>query len=219
MIVKQDYKKLLNFILEVGKLKGEKRKGWLIHKIKSPETTAEHIFHLAFLVWFLGKKKKINLEKAIKMALIHDLCEVYAPDFTPYHAKAIKEKGRVTIKEALSLKPITGRPTNIQRKKLEKIKQKLETKAMKKLSTQLPPDLKNEMNFLWLDFNKELSWEAKFVKQADKIINLLQGLEYWKKYGKIQHQLWIRRAKEVLDDPDLLEFFKIMENKFCRKNN
>jgi len=55
------------------------------------------------------------------------------------------------------------------------------------------------------------------VRQADKVINLLQGIIYWKKYGKIQHRLWIRRAKEVLDDPILLEFARTLENKFCRK--
>ncbi len=73
------------------------------------------------------------------------------------------------------------------------------------------------MNFLWLDYEKGLTPEGKFVKQADKLINLLQGLEYWKKYGKIEHHLWIRRIKEVIDDPDLIEFAKVLENKFCKK--
>ena len=151
------------------------------------------------------------------MALIHDLCEIYAPDFTSYDAKAIKEKGRITIKEVLNLKPTIGRPTTNQRKKIEKIKKKLETKAMKKLFASLPPNLKKEMIFLWLDYEEGLTPEGRFVKQADKVINLFQGLEYWKKYGKIQHHLWIRRIKEVISDPDLLEFAKILEKKFCRK--
>jgi len=40
-------KDILNFLIEVGKLKRKKRRGWLIHKIKDAETTSEHIFHLA----------------------------------------------------------------------------------------------------------------------------------------------------------------------------
>ncbi len=207
---------LLNFLIKTGKLKGKSRKGWLIHKIKNPETTAEHIFHLALLVWVLGKNKRINLERAIKMALVHDLCEVYSPDFTSYDAKAIKERGRITIKEVLNLKPITGRPTFNQRKKLGKIKQKLEIRAMKKLLAQLPLDLKKEMNFLWLDYEKGLTPEGKFVKQADRLMNLLQGLEYWKKHGKIQRRLWMRWAKENLDDPVLVEFMKVLEKNFQR---
>lgn len=210
-------KNLLNFLIEVGKLKRKKRRGWLIHRIKNPETTAEHIFHLALLVWILGKNKGINLERVIKMALVHDICEIYSPDLTSYDAVAIKERGRVTIDDVLKIKPIAGRPSTNQRKKMEKIKQILEKRAMKKILSKLPPDLKKEINDLWLDYENGITAEGRFVEQGDRIINLLQGLEYWKKYGKIQHRLWIRRIKEVIDDPILLEFVKVLENKFCQK--
>ena len=210
-------KNILNFLIEIGKLKGRKRRGWLIHKIKEAETTAEHIFHLAFLVWVLGKNKKINLEKAIKMALIHDICEVYSRDFTSYDAVALKEKGRVTLQEILKINPKPGRPTIIQRKKLEKLKQKLEIKAMQKLLSKLPLVLKEEIMGLWLDYEKGLTKEGRFVKQADKVINLLQGLEYWKKFGRIPHELWIRRIKEVIDDPTLLKFLKEIEKEELKK--
>ena len=209
--------KLLDFLIEVGKLKEKKRRGWIIHKIKNPETSAEHIFHLAFLVWVLGKNKDIDLGKAIKMALIHDVCEVYSPDFTSFDAAAINEKGRITIKDALNLKPKIGRPTNLQRKRLEKIKKQLEMRAMKKILAKLPNDLREEMNNLWLDYENNITSVGRFVKQADRVINLLQGLEYWKKYGKIQHDLWIRRIKEVIDDPVLCDFIKIVEKRFCAK--
>ncbi len=210
-------KDLLDFLIEVGKLKGKKRRGWLIHGIKDAETTSEHIFHLAILVWVLGKNRKLNLEKVIKMALIHDLCEVYSPDLTSYDAAAIKEKGRVTINDVLTIKPITGRPTTNQRKKMEKVKQILEKRAMKKILSKLSPNLKKEINDLWLDYENGITAEGRFVKQADRIINLLQGLEYWKKYGRIKHGLWVRRIKEVIDDPVLLDFVKVVENKFCKK--
>ena len=205
-----------NFLLEIGKLKGKKRRGWEIHKIKNPETTAEHVLHLTMLVWILGRDKKINLEKAIKIALIHDLCEIYAPDFTSYDAAAIQEKGRITIKQVLALKPVTGRPTTNQRKKLKKIKQKLEEKAMKKILAKAPEDLKKEIYSLWREYEEGSSKEARFVKQSDKIINLIQGLEYWRKYGKIKHYLWMRRIKEVIDDPDLLKMIKSIEKEFYK---
>lgn len=208
---------ILNFLIEVGKLKGKKRRGWLIHQIKNPETTAEHIFSLAILVWVLGRKKKLNLERLIKLALIHDLCEVYSLDLTSYDAAALPEKGKITVKDLFKIKPKPGRPTTLQRKKLEKIKQKLEMKAMEKLILKLPSDLKKEIKNLWLDYEMGLTKEGRFTKQADKIINLLQGLEYWKKYGKIQHHLWMRRIKEVIDDPVLLDFIKEIEKKFFNK--
>jgi len=210
-------KNVLNFLLNIGKLKGKKRRGWLIHKIKEAETTAEHIFHLAILVWLLGEMKKLNLERAIKIALIHDICEVYSPDYTSYDAKALKEKGRITIKDLLKIQPKFGRPTTIQRKKLEKIKQKLERKAIKKLLSKLSPELKGEINNLWLDYERGLTPEGRFVKQADKMINLLQGLEYWKKYGRIEYKLWLRRAKEIIDDPTLLKLLKEIEKEELKK--
>lgn len=208
---------LFHFLLELGKLKGKYRRGWTIHQIKNPETTAEHIFHLAFLVWVLGKSKNLNLERAIKMALMHDICEVYAPDLTSYDAVALKERGKITINDILKIKPIPGRPTTKQRKKMEKIKQKLEMKAIKKLISKLPSNLKNEIKELWLDYENGRTKEGRFVKEADKTINLLQGMVYWKKYGKIPYRLWIRRYKEVLDDPDLIKFASILENEFCGK--
>jgi len=88
-------KNILNFLIEVGKLKGKERRGWIVHQIKKPETTAEHIFHLAILAWVLGKSKKLNSERVIKIALIHDLCEVYAPDLTPYDPLLPKDKKKI----------------------------------------------------------------------------------------------------------------------------
>jgi len=204
-------KNIFDFLVKVGELKGKERRGWQIHGIKNSETTAEHIFHLAILVWVLGKRKKLNLERAIKLALAHDLCEVYSPDLTSYDAAGLKEKGRIAIKDIFKIKPKNDRPTLQQRKKMEKIKQKLENRAIKKLVSKIFPDLKKEIIQLWWDFENGLTREARFVKQADKMINLLQGLMYWKKYGRIKHELWIRRAKEVIDDPILLDFLKEIE--------
>lgn len=210
--------KLLNFLIEIGNLKEKKRRGWTIYNIKEPETTAEHIFHLAFLVWILGKGKRINLDRAIKMALIHDICEIYSPDFTSFDAVAIDEKKSFTMKDIKNLKPKIGRPTNLQRKKLEKVKRKLEARAMKKILSKLPEAIKKEMNDLWQDYENGITTTGRFVKQSDRIINLLQGLLYWKKYGKIQHDLWIKRIKEVIDDDVLCEFIKVIENKFCAQS-
>jgi putative hydrolase of HD superfamily len=205
-------KKILDFLINVGKLKGKKRRGWVLHQIKNPETTAEHIFHLAILVWVLGKKKKLNLERAIKIALVHDLCEVYAPDLTPYDPLLPKDKNKII--ETLKKWP---KFTSALKIKKEKEKSKLETRGIDRLIKKLPKDLKKEMKTLWIDLQKGLTKEARFVKQADKVINFLQGMEYWRKYGKIQRKLWIRWIKETIDDPVLLDFIKTLENKFYKK--
>jgi putative hydrolase of HD superfamily len=167
---------------------------------------------LAILVWILGKKKKINLDRAIKMALIHDLCEVYAPDLTPYDPLLPKDKKK--IMEVLKKWP---KFTPALKIKKEKEKSKLETRGLNKLLKRLPKDLKKEIKALWIDLQKGLTKEAKFVKQADKVINFLQGMEYWKKYGRIQYKLWIRWIKENIDNPVLIEFIKTIENEFFKQ--
>lgn len=205
-------KDLLNFFIEVGKLKTKDRKGWQAHRIKNPESTAEHIFRMVIIAWVLGKKKKLNAERVIKMALIHDLCEVYAPDLTPYDPLLPKDKRK-------AMEILKKWPKFTPALKLKRHKQKYETecKSLKKLVAKLPNNLKSEILGLWKDFEEGRTKEGRFVKQVDKVENLLQGLEYWKKHGKIQYKLWIRWAKEILDDPVLVEFMIILEDKFCKR--
>jgi len=40
---------LINFFIEVGKLKRMPRRGWVINQIKNPESIAEHIFRAAVM--------------------------------------------------------------------------------------------------------------------------------------------------------------------------
>jgi putative hydrolase of HD superfamily len=189
-------KDTLNFLIEIGKLKNKGRRGWVVHRIKNPETTAEHIFHLAILVLVLGKKKKINLERAIKMALIHDLCEVYAPDLIPLNALLFKGRKRPSLKKILTSKPKVGYPTIKERERLAKFKQTIEKKALKKLLFKLPNDLKEEMEELFEEYNEGFTGVARFVKQAECLINFLQAMEYWKRYKQIPYRLWARWAKK-----------------------
>jgi len=88
-------------------------------------------------------------------------------------------------------------------------------RAMNKLISNLPDSLKKQIKDLWLDYEEGRTKEGRFVKQADRLINLMQGLIYWKRCGRIEHKLWVRRAKEVIDDPVLIKFLKTIENKFC----
>jgi len=143
------------------------------------------------------------------MALIHDLCEVYAPDLTPYDPLLPKNKKKII--EILKYWPKFTPILKIQK---EKKKNKSETKSLYKLISKLPKASQKEIKNLWLDFSEGLTKEARFVKQADKIANFLQGLEYWKKHGKIQHRLWMRWIKEIIDDPVLIQFIKTIEKKF-----
>lgn len=202
---------LLNFFCKVGKLKDILRQGWVINRIKNPESIAEHIFRAAIMGWILGleKKNNVNIERIIKIALIHDLCEIYAGDTTPYDS--VLPKNEKKLKELMKTWP---RFSNLEKKKLSEEKFKKESGALEKLISKLPSDLKKEIKNLWLDYEKGLTPEGRFFKQADRIENFLQALEYWKKYKKPPQKPWWLWAREFFDDPLLLEFIKDMEKVF-----
>ncbi len=213
---KKELDELINFLIQVGKLKERKRRGWLAHKIKNPETTASHIFRATLLAWVLARKKKgLNQEKVLKMALIHDLCEVHTKDETPYDPLLPNnlQQNREKVEKVLD-----KWPNFTLKQKREKIlkKYKREFRSLKKLVSGLPQDLKEEIINLWREFENGLSEEGRFVRQIDKAENYLQGMEYWKRYGKIRQKLWARWAKEIFDDPVIVKFFRALDDKLIK---
>lgn len=79
-IIKEDF--VNNAVNILGKMKKLKRQGWVNRNIKNPESDAEHSFSLAMLVLLLAPEN-LDLLKCLKMALIHDLPEVFCGDFVP----------------------------------------------------------------------------------------------------------------------------------------
>ncbi len=202
-------KNILQFLIDVGSLKEKERRGWIVHQIENPETTAEHIFHLAILVWVVGKEKDdFDLNRAIKMALVHDMCEVYSKDITPYDPLLPEDDDPEKAKEVLEKWPDMTPEMKIKK---EKEKRKMEKRGLEKLLSKMPEETKKEMKDLWMEYEKKVTSESRFVKQADKMINFLQGIEYYKKEGKIKHKLWVRWIKEIIDDPDLISLLQEIE--------
>ena len=210
---------LVNFFLKIGELKRYKRRGWVLHKIKNPETVADHIFRSAIFAWVLNKKKGFNEEIVIKMALAHDLCEVYAEDQTPYDPllpKKINLLNQGKIGRTLNKWPKFS-PADKRKKVLNKHRE--ESKALNKLIQKLPFSIRQEIRQLWVDFDQRKTKEGRFVHQIDKAENFLQGLEYWKSQGKIRYKLWDRWAKEIFDDKILLDFKRTIDKNFFEKKS
>lgn len=140
-----DAKKILKFIEEIDKFKFVTR---IIHMQKGDlmEDDAQHSWHLAMMVWLFSEQfeKKVNLNRAIKMALMHDLVEVYAGDTFAYDTEGRKDK-------------------KIQ-----------EDKAAKKLFKILPKNLQEEMHQLWNEYEDRATPEAILVQTMDKIHPMIQ---------------------------------------------
>ncbi len=205
-------KDLVNFFHQAGKLKDMPRRGWVINDIKNPESIADHIFRASLMVWILGSKKNLNIERVLKMALIHDLCEIYAGDTTPYDS--VLPKNNKKRREFMKTWP---RFSEKEKKRLSEKKHKKEKEALEKLLKDLPKELSGEIKHLWYDYEKGLTKEGRFFKQTDRLENFLQAMEYWKKYKRPPQGPWWEWAKEFFDDPVSLEFVEEMAKKFHHK--
>ena len=201
----------IKFFIDVGKLKRLPRKGWVINQIKNPESIADHTFRAAMMAWVLGEKKKLNREKILKMILVHDLWKIKAGDITPYDPVLPKSK-----KELVKLMRTWPRHSKEEKQKIAREKYKKEWDSLVKVTEDLPPKLKKEIRSLWLEFKKGLTKEARFAYQVDKMENLLQALEYWKRYKKPPLMPWWWWAREFFDDPLLIDFMTELDKAFLR---
>jgi putative hydrolase of HD superfamily len=201
---------IINFLIEVNKLKEMPRTGWVLRKVKRPETIAEHTFRVALVGWLLAEKQKLNVKKAIKIALSHDLCEVYAGDVTPFFyyldlPKDKKERKKVLMKWV--------RLSKEEKEKRGRLKFEREKKSLLKLIKFLPPVIKRDLFLSWLDYERGISKEGKFMKQVDKIETLIQAIEYFGPQ-KTPAIGWWEETEELVEDPLLLEFLKVIQKKF-----
>lgn len=207
-------KNLVNFFNEIGKLKNMPRRRWVIRDIKNPESIAGHTFRAAIMAWFLGAEKNdnFNIEKIIKMALIHDLCDIYTGGITPYDS--ILPKNGKKRKELMKTWP---RFTKAQKLKISREKHKKEEKGLNKLIKDLPTGIKKEIKNLWIDYEKGLSKEGRFFNQIDRIESFLQATEYWEKNKNLPQKPWWDQAREIFDDSVVLDFIESMNKKFHKK--
>lgn len=201
---------ILRFLIEVGKLKRLKRRGWILRKVKDAETVAQHTFQMTIMSWLLGAIKGLDTDRVIKIALSHDLCEVYAGDQTPYDLMLVSGKEDVQ-------KIFNKVPRIPQALRLEWLLRKRgdEWKGIVKLTLHLPKALQAEIINLWTEFQEGLTREGRFVSQVDKLVNLFQAIEYWKKDRSFPVIPWWVDIKERIDDPLLLKFMNELDKEFA----
>lgn len=144
-----DYGRLtrqLQFITEIDKMKTIIRRTLLIDGSRR-ENDAEHSWHIAILAMILQEyaSKPINIDKVVKMCLVHDLVEVYAGDTFAYDA--------------------VGNTTKLQR----------ETQAADKLFSILPEGQGDEIRNLWEEFDAHETSDAKFALAMDRLQPILHN--------------------------------------------
>lgn len=145
---------LLRFTAEVDKMTAISRRTLLIDKSRR-ENDAEHSWHIALMAMLFKDYAPAgcNVERAVKMCIVHDLVEIYAGDTFAYDAAANKGKA--------------------DREKI----------AADKLFGELPEDLKKEFMTLWEEFDAMETPDSKYAAAMDRLQpflhNTLTGGHTW----------------------------------------
>lgn len=192
---------ILTFVREIEKLKTIERLN-MTSNLQRAESDAEHIWHLTMMVYLFSEgRPQIDKVRAMELALIHDLVEVYAGD------TQLWDKNKRTPEQ----------------KKVE------EEASAQKLFKLLPKDLEERFLDRWHEYEDRQTVEAKFVYALDKLQPLMQrvisGDDTWvvnkitvDKHGDVKPQV-------VKDDEELAKLWDELvaegEKKglFWRKNN
>lgn len=178
------FREIIEFSKLIGKLKKIERTGWVTGVgIEKPESVADHTFRTVALAMVMADIKKLDAEKMMRMALLHDLSEAIIGDFDFYAKK------RFTIEE---------------------IKQK-GGKAILQILSSLPDELKDKYLKLWEEYLEQKTAEARLVKEIDKMEMIFQAWEYEKEgYDKERLERFWEKTKPLLRDPDIKRLFELL---------
>ncbi len=75
----------MDIIQAAFNLKGVPRQGWLNAGVENPESVAAHSYGTAILSMIMADMEGLDVCKAVRMALLHDLAESIIGDIIPGH--------------------------------------------------------------------------------------------------------------------------------------
>lgn len=158
----------IGFIVEIDKLKSVLRQTPLIDKSRR-ENDAEHSWHLAMMVLVLGEYAgpDVDLMRAIKMLLVHDIVEIDAGDTFLYDGEGRKDQDA------------------------------RERAAADRLFGMLPGDIGADLRKLWDEFEAHVTPTAQFARSMDRLQPFLHNVltmgEAWRHHGVSADQVQLRQ--------------------------
>lgn len=164
-----ELEKCFEFILELEKLKAVQRKVKPLG-LDRYENSAEHSWQLSVAALVLAKfaNEKIEVEKVIKMLIVHDIGEIDADDVFFFN-----EAGRADAKDK-------------------------ELLAMERIFGILPDEKGKELFDLWIEFENGQTAEAKFARAIDRAMPVLQNLynnkQSWTENNVTKEQILTKTA-------------------------
>ena len=146
---------MLKFLTIVGKLKRLDRTGWVRKNIKNPESVSDHMYRMSVMAMVLGDSLgNLKRDHCVKMCLVHDMAESIVGDITPYDGVSKEEK------------------------------HKKESEAIDYLCGMVDEKVGKEIKDLFMEYERQETEEAKFVKDLDKFEMILQAHSYEQEMNK-----------------------------------
>ena len=164
------------FLREVEKLKSVTR-ATPIHDASRPENSAEHSWTLALYALVLTDQAApgVDVTRAVKMLLIHDLVEIDVGD-VPIHSGNGQAHDSAAVQAA-------------------------EAAAAKRIFGLLPEDLGDDLHVLWQEFEAAETPTAIFAKSLDRVqpvlLNEQSGGGSWVEYDVTWPQLETRVGSKI----------------------
>jgi putative hydrolase of HD superfamily len=191
---------LARFIHRIGRLKQVPRTGWLDRGVppSTTESVADHTFRVALLAWVAAKKVPgLDVDRVLKLALIHDLAEAVTGDLPPYDPTELATTELTERARLLNRRHIRS-DAQIAAKRIA------ESRAMTSLLADLSGEAADELATLWREFEDGVSPEVRFVKQVDKLETYLQSREYLAAQPTLPIESFAAEVIEVIDSPELV---------------
>lgn len=164
------------FLNEADRLKSVLRATTLVDGSR-PENSGEHSWHLALYAMVLGDQAApgVNIDRVIRMLLVHDLVEIDVGDVPIHSANGAAHASAQTIAA--------------------------EQRAADRIFGLLPPDQARSFRALWDEFEAAETPEAVFAKSLDRVqpvmANLMSGGGTWVTYKVTAEQLESRVGVKV----------------------
>lgn len=164
------------FLNEADRLKSVLRATTLVDGSR-PENSGEHSWHLALYAMVLGDQAAPggNIDRVIRMLLVHDLVEIDVGDVPIHSANGAAHASAQTIAA--------------------------EQRAADRIFGLLPPDQARSFRALWDEFEAAETPEAVFAKSLDRVqpvmANLMSGGGTWVTYKVTAEQLESRVGVKV----------------------
>ncbi len=164
------------FLNEADRLKSVLRATTLVDGSR-PENSGEHSWHLALYALVLADQAgpSVDINRVIRMLLIHDLVEIDVGDVPIHSANGAAHASDETVAA--------------------------EAKAADRIFGLLPEDLGRDLRALWEEFEAAVTPDAVFAKSLDRVqpvmANLMSGGGTWITYNVTAEQLESRVGAKV----------------------